>query len=218
MDARTFLQQVHRKMIAQGITGAELKEACIDVYDNKMVIFKVDNKGNMFYSSDKKIESLVDGLHEKIQPIVCEVDEYLKVMTDSPDLVARDFNMSYKKITEFNGVVLGGIEHKNGDFEFATWSTGQGALYHGHYFKDYTKAKEDFVVRSGLIQSTKLFNGKEMMQIYRCTEDTLNNGYELTDEQAEILEEIQEKVKQAVPNFIAKLQEEIDMECEQEMG
>ena len=56
-----------------------------------------------------------------------------------------------------------------------------------------------------------------MMQIYRCTEDTLNNGYELSDEQVEVLEGVQEKVKEAVSNFDEKLRAELDQECEEEM-
>ena len=140
-------------------------------------------------------------------------------MDNAPELKATDFNMPYKLLAEFNGVVLGGIEHRsNNTFEFTTWSYGNNALYHGHYFTDYEKAKEDFVVRSGLLQSQKLFTDKEMMQIYRCTEDTLNNGYELSGEQIEVLEQVQEKIKESIPNFDEKLKEEIDQECEEDMG
>ena len=140
-------------------------------------------------------------------------------MDNAPELKATDFNMPYKLLAEFNGVVLGGIEHRsNNTFEFTTWSYGNNALYHGHYFTDYEKAKEDFVVRSGLLQSQKLFTDKEMMQIYRCTEDTLNNGYELSGEQIEVLEQVQEKIKESIPNFDEKLKEEIDQECEEEVG
>ena len=67
--------------------------------------------------------------------------------------------------------ILGRIEHRsNNTFEFTTWSYANNSLYHGHYFTDYEKAKEDFAVRSGLLQSTKLFTDKEMMQIYRCVD------------------------------------------------
>ena len=146
------------------------------------------------------------------------VKEYIDLMKKAPELSARDFNMPYKLLAEFNGVVLGGIEHpSNRSFEFTTWSFGDNALYHGHYFTDYEKAKEDFIVRSGLLQSAKLFNEKKMMQIYRCTEDTLINGYELSDGQIEVLEGIKEKVKESVSNFDEKLRAELDQECEEEM-
>ncbi len=45
-------------------------------------------------------------------------------------------------------------------------------------------------------------------EIYRCTEDTLNNGYELSSEQTEVLEQVQEKIKEpllkmAIMTFIS---------------
>lgn len=56
------------------------------------------------------------------------------------------------------------------------------------------------------------------MQIYCCTEDTLNNGYELSGEQIEVLEQVEEKIKESVTNFDEKLKKEIDQECEEDMG
>ena len=83
----------------------------------------------MFYSSDKQFRNIVDKLHDKIQPIVCEVDEYLRAMDNGTELKARDFDMPYIKIAEYNEVVLAGTEHKNGSFEFATWSYKNNSLY-----------------------------------------------------------------------------------------
>jgi hypothetical protein len=33
-----------------------------------------------------------------------------------------------------------------------------------------------------------------------------------------VLEQVQEKIKESVPNFDEKLREEIDQECEEDMG
>ena len=70
-----FLLQVHRKLKEQGISNSKLREDCIEVFEGENVIFKIDAKGGMFYSSDKQFRNIVDKLHDKIQPIVCEVDE-----------------------------------------------------------------------------------------------------------------------------------------------
>ena len=218
MNTKKFLQQVYSKIKERENLNAELRDDCIEILDSDKVVFKIDGKGNMFYSADKHLSETVDKFQDIIQPIVYDVDEYLSVMENSPDLKARDFDMPYKKLAEFNGVVLGGTEHSNGSFEFTTWSYGDNALYHGHYFQNYEQAKEDFAVRANLVPESKIFTAKELMQIYRCTEDTLNNRYELTDEQTEILEAVQEKVKQSVPNFNEKLCNELDRECEQDFG
>ena len=116
MYVEKFLQQVHRKMSEQGITNSKLRETRISIYEGKTEIFKIDSKGSMFYTADKQFANVVDKLHEKIQPIVCDVDEYLRAMENGTDLKARDFNMSYRKIAEFNEVVFAGTEHRNGSF------------------------------------------------------------------------------------------------------
>ena len=108
MYVEKFLQQVHRKLNEQGITNAKLRDTCIDIYEGENEIFKIDREGGMFYASDNRFRDVVDRLHEIIQPIVCEVDEYLRAMENGTELKARDFDMPYIKIAEYNEVVLAG--------------------------------------------------------------------------------------------------------------
>ena len=49
-----------------------------------------------------------------------------------------------------------------------------------------------------------------MVEIYRCIEDTLNNEYEMTDKQREMLEDVQSRIKLSVPRFDELLKEAID--------
>ena len=53
MDKKKFLQQVYSKIKEKGIPQAEIKEDYINILSDDVVIFKVDSKGGMFYSSDK---------------------------------------------------------------------------------------------------------------------------------------------------------------------
>ena len=210
MYIEKFLQQVYRKLNEQGITNSKLRDTCIDIYEDKTEIFKIDRKGSMFYSSDKQFRNVVDELHEIIQPIVCEVDEYLRAMENGTELKARDFDMPYVKIAEYNEVVLAGREHSNGSFEFATWNYKNNSLYHGHYTTDYKGSREDFATRSGLVNKNLLFNKNELVEIYRCIEDTLGNEYEVTDKQREMLEDIQTRIQNTVNGFDKLLKEAID--------
>jgi len=195
MDKKKFLQQVYSKIKEKGIPQAENKEDCINILSDDVVIFKIDSKGGMFYSSDKKIANLVDELHDKIQPIVTDVGEYLKAMETAPELKARDFNMAYRILAEFNDTVFAATEHSNGSFEFATWDRHKDSLYHGHYFTDYRVAKQDFATRSGLISKQLVFDTEELIEIYRSLADTESGGYELSDKQEELIEKIQNKIK-----------------------
>ena len=210
MYTEKFLQQVQRKLNERGITNSKLRDTCIDIYEGETEIFKIDGKGSMFYSSDKQFRNVVDELHEIIQPIVCEVDEYLRAMENGTELKAKDFDMPYIKIAEYNEVVLAGTEHSNGSFEFATWNYKNNSLYHGHYTTDYKGAREDFAIRSGLVNKNLLFNKNELVEIYRCIEDTLSNEYEMTDKQREILEDVQIRISNSVENFDELLKEAIE--------
>jgi len=50
MDKKKFLQQVYSKIKEKGISNAKLYDTCIDICLDDAVIFKIDNKGGMFYS------------------------------------------------------------------------------------------------------------------------------------------------------------------------
>ena len=88
----------------------------------------------------------------------------------------RNSSYPYIKIAEYNEVVLAGREHSNGSFEFATWNYKNNSLYHGHYTTDYKGAREDFATRSGLVNKNLLFNKNELVEIYRCIEDTMKRA------------------------------------------
>lgn len=218
MNVDRFLYQIKQNLPEHEGVTVWIDESAVRVGYGDSGSFEIRYPGGVCYNAATEKTEEFYKLVQEADKAFKTVEEYLDLMDKAPELSARDFNMPYKLVAEFNWVVLGGIEHPSlRSFEFTTWSFGNNALYHGHYFTDYEKTKEDFVVRSGLLQSAKLFNDKEMMQIYRCTEDTLNNGYELFDEQVEVLEGVQEKVKEAVSNFDEKLRAELDQECEEEM-
>ena len=79
MEQKKFLQQVHKKLTQLGVSDAKIKDDSVEIYDEDNVIFKIDGKGGMFYSADKQFRDVVDKLHDKIHPIVCEVEEYVKL-------------------------------------------------------------------------------------------------------------------------------------------
>jgi len=218
MNVERFLHQVMKKLPEHDGVITWIEESAVKVGYGDTGVFEIRYPGGVCYNAATEKTDEFYKLVEEAEKTFDTVKEYITLMDNAPELKARDFNMPYKKLAEFNGVVLGGIEHPgNKTFEFTTWSYGNGALYHGHYYTNYEQAKEDFVTRANFIPESKLFTNKELLQIYRCATDTLNNGYELTNEQIEIIETVQEKAKESIPNFDEMIQEEIDMECDQEI-
>lgn len=83
-------------------------------------------------------------------------------------------------------------------------------MYHGHYFTDYRAAKQDFAIRSGLIPKQLVFDTEELIEIYRSLEDTKSGGYELSNEQEELIEKVQNKIKDSVIDFDKKLSDSME--------
>ena len=219
MNEKKFLEQVYSKIKKRENLNIELKENCIEIDDGKKVIFKIDPKVGMFYSADKSLSNAVDKLYNEIQPIVCNVEEYLNAMDSAQDLKALNFNMPYKKLLKYNNVILAGTEHSDGSFEFVTWEYKNGSLNHGHYYDDYEKAKEDFVKRSELLPENQIFSADEWFELYRCVEDALSAGFELSSDVENILADVKEKLKESIPDFDKRLTtlDEQDQQQEQKM-
>ena len=219
MNEKKFLEQVYSKIKKRENLNIELKENCIEIDDGKKVIFKIDPKVGMFYSADKSLSNAVDKLYNEIQPIVCNVEEYLNAMDSAQDLKALNFNMPYKKLLKYNNVILAETEHSDGSFEFATWEYKNGSLNHGHYYDDYEKAKEDFVKRSELLPESQIFSADEWFELYRCVEDALSAGFELSSDVENILADVKEKLKESIPDFDKRLTtlDEQDQQQEQKM-
>ena len=205
MNEKKFLQQMYGKLENQLEQEVKLADDSIEISEGDKVIFRVDSKGDMLYSADKQFSNIVNKIYGKIENVVRNTKEFLKVMDNGPELTAVDLNAPYKKLLEYNDVVLAGTEHSDGSFEFVTWDCKNNSLDHGHYYEDYERAKEDFVKRSELLPENQIFSADERFELYRCVEDTLSAGFELSSDVENILADVKEKLKDSIPDFDERL-------------
>ena len=219
MNEKKFLRQMYNQLKASMEQSIKITDDSIELSDGDKVIFKIDSKGGMFYSADKQFSNTVNKLHNKIENVILNTKEFLEVMDNSPELTAVDLNAPYKKLLEYNDVVLAGTEHSNGSFEFVTWDCKNNSLDHGHYYEDYERAKEDFVKRSELLPENQIYSADERFELYRCVEDTLSAGFELSSDVENILADVKEKLKESIPDFDKRLTtlDEQDQQQEQKM-
>lgn len=219
MNEKKFLRQMYNQLKASMEQSIKITDDSIELSDGDKVIFKIDSKGGMFYSADKQFSNTVNKLHNKIENVILNTKEFLEVMDNSPELTAVDLNAPYKKLLEYNDVVLAGTEHSDGSFEFVTWDCKNNSLDHGHYYEDYERAKEDFVKRSELLPENQIYSADERFELYRCVEDTLSAGFELSSDVENILADVKEKLKESIPDFDKRLTtlDEQDQQQEQKM-
>ena len=219
MNEKKFLRQMYNQLKASVWQSIKITDDSIELSDGDKVIFKIDSKGGMFYSADKQFSNIINNLHNKIENVISNTKEFLEVMDNSPELTAVDLNVPYKKLLEYNDVVLAGTEYSDGSVEFVTWDYKNNSLDHGHYYEDYGRAKEDFVKRAGLLPENQIYSVEERFELYRCVEDTLSAGFELSSDVENILADVKEKLKESIPDFDKRLTtlDEQDQQQEQKM-
>ncbi len=117
-------------------------------------------------------------------------------MENAPPLIASSLSAPYRLLAEFNGVVLGGMSTEFGT-QFTTWERSGDGLLFGHYFddNDYAAAKQDFVIRAGLIETVRY-----------CLKETLECGNRSFEDENEI-EALCGKIAQVLPEPPAKSEE-----------
>ena len=102
--------------------------------------------------------------------ITATTAEYMRLMEAAPPLQAQGLEGDYRLLADFGGAVLAGHPTSHG-VEFVTWEWDyqHTGMWQGHYYgNNFAGAKQDFAIRSGLIQRTQLFEQNELDELYRC--------------------------------------------------
>ena len=144
---------------------------------------EVTESGGVTYRNEDIDEPERIAAKDKVYEIVRTTAEYMRQMEMVPFLKADGLEDGYKVLADFNGTVLAGVQSKHG-VHFVTWDWAYGhtGVCHGHYFmENYAGAKQDFAIRSWLIQNEQLFTPEQMTEIYRCCADSVDGDFfELT--------------------------------------
>ena len=174
---------------------------------------EVTENGGITYRNEDINEPERVAVKDKVYEIVRTTAEYMRQMETAPFLKADGLEDGYKVLADFNGTVLAGTPSKHG-VHFVTWDWAYGhtGVCHGHYFmENYAGAKQDFAIRSGLIQKEQLFTPEQMTEIYRCCTDSVNEDFfELTDKQVELIHSVQQQIEICVPDLDERIQQQED--------
>lgn len=126
------------------------------------------------------------------------IDEYLSAYEISPQ-VEVDGVKGYRKLAEYNKIVLAAKDCKDHGFMFTTWrrSADCKSLNGGDYSRCYKYAKQSFAARSGLINKNQLFSSKEAEKLYRCIHYTCEQCDGISFDQEKELKELLRKIENA---------------------
>lgn len=154
-----------------------------------------------------------DGAYKQHQGIkselVYEVLDIYHIVKESYDRYDEAEKLNYeglghfRKLAGFNGYVLAARLNKDLSLEFVTWQQtyGNTGVTQGHYIYDYKAAKEDFAVRSGLMDGYKMLSETELKLIHQGLVFLGKDDENLTAKQMKDIGELIEKVEMIVPEI-----------------
>ena len=206
-----YLEEVRTPLHRAGFGTLPVEGEQLPVLWNGAPLCRITGKGSVFYRrEDADTPQAEDALY-RVEDIAAKTLEYMTAMEAAPQLKASGLDGDYRILADFGGTVLAGVQSKHG-VHFVTWdwAYGHAGVCHGHYFmENYTGAKQDFAIRSGLIQKEQLFNPEQMIEIYRCCADSVNGDFfELTGEQEKMIRSVQQQIEECMPDLDERIRQQ----------
>ena len=200
-----FFPELARRLKREGIDTAPVEKDCLPVLADGRAAVLAMPRGTVTFNADVERGPEADSVYDLTFRLSREVYEYTEAMASAPPLVADGLHEDFRLLAEFNGVVLAGQELEGTwGYKFVTWQlNGDGSgVAHGHYYHNgYEAAKLDFACRAGLVDKHRQFTDEQLTELYRCVCETLENGYPLTKERREVLEQAAEQIEGSVDNL-----------------
>lgn len=190
------------------------RDEALVVTENETPVAYIQEDGFILYPAEGVSDSA-----RRISPVIRHVWEMERAYQEAPAMNI-DSVSEYRKLLDYNGVVLAARYDGEGEFTFVHWqyTYNKSAVSLGHYFHKnaYSAAKEDFLFRSGLADQSTTFQTDELAVIrdallFRGIQDT-----GLRPEQRENMERVLHRIDTLLPPTAKPLIQEDEAEAEQE--
>ena len=217
----TYFAELKLALQKAGYTVQPVEDGLLPIELNDRRLCQVTESSGIRFRTDDTTDPAAEVVRGQVTDIASVVREYMTLIEQAPDLKANGLGENYKLLAEFNGAVLAGHPGRYG-VEFVTWewSYGRTGLWQGHYYapgsgpNGYLSAKQDFCVRSGLMNQHRLFTNEQLAEVYRCVRETLECVYPITPERLRLLEGVAEQIRSAVPDLAELVSQSNERELE----
>ncbi|AIQ13806.1 hypothetical protein [Paenibacillus durus] len=165
MDLTNRLQQVLQfQLSALGLRLDPESDSMWTVLYKKEPLAFIQKSGEILYPADNRT-----ALSRRISPVVFEAWEMENAYQQAFPLNIASVS-SYRNLLQYNRHVLAARYDQGGQFTFVTWEFNhdQTGVTLGHYFhrNAYSEAKEDFMLRSGLLNERKWFHSDQLALLH----------------------------------------------------
>ena len=206
-----YLEEVRSSLHRVGFETKPPEDCQLPILWNDAPLCRITGKGSVFYRRKNADTPHAEDALYRVEDIAAKTLEYMTAMEAAPQLKASGLDGDYRILADFGGTVLAGTPSKYG-VQFVTWDWDydRTGVVHGHYFmENYDGAKQDFAIRSGLIQKERLFTPEQMTEIYRCCADSVDGDFfELTGEQEKMIRSVQQQIEECVPDLDERIRQQ----------
>ena len=204
MDNKYFAELV-RRLREDGISTGDGISRRLPILLHGQVAMNVTQSSDVLLMPEASGNQEASELYHKVSGLAKEVKEYTQAIERAPVLQVRALDEPFRLLADFNGVVLAAYEMEKGrGYKFATWDWDydRKGVNRGEYFiNGYEAAKRDFADRAGLVQIDHLFTDGQLAEVYRCIQEELDSGYELTEDRRMKLQEVVKQIERGVPDL-----------------
>lgn len=209
-----FFVELARCLRKQEIDSKIQQDRRLEVFLHGQPVLFVSPKNEVFLLPEMSGNDEAGDLYHEVAQTANEVWDYVEAVQTSDLLSVSGLSEEFHLLADFGGALLAGREREQGcGYQFVTWiwDYHRTGVCYGHYYdNDFTAAKQDFAVRSGLISKAQLFSPEELTELYRGIEYLLENGPEPREEQLKAARTAREKIEYTVPILQEKLDHELD--------
>ena len=209
-----FFAELARCLRKQEIDSKIQQDRRLEVFLHGQPVLFVSPKNEVFLLPEMSGNDEAGDLYHEVAQTADEVWDYVEAVQTSDLLSVSGLSEEFHLLADFGGALLAGREREQGSgYQFVTWIWDyyRTGVCYGHYYEDdFTAAKQDFAVRSGLISKAQLFLPEELTELYRGIDYFLENGPEPQEEQLKATQAAREKIEYTVPNLQERLNHELD--------
>ena len=213
MDRKQYFEELHIALTRGGFTSQPEQDELLPVEWDGLPLCRITADGGVRYWQEDVATPERERACERATDLACTVREYMTLLEQAPPLQAQSLTGDYRLLADFNGAVLAAHPTRLG-VQFVTWDWDydRTGVVHGHYFmENYDEAKQDFAIRSGLIHKEHFFSTEQLIEIYRCCTDSVNEDFfELTDKQVELIHSVQQQIEICVPDLDERVRQQED--------
>ena len=199
---------IYQKELLRQLPGLN----CTGEFDKESGILHISQDGipicraakwiELYWNHDKQIADSHKETLDALSSTAHSIRKYVALYESAPSLGISSLP-EYRRLAEYDDVVLGAMYSEQHGFMFSTWRQDKEKKYvwHGDYSPDYEYAKESFISRSGLVNRNRLFTPEEAENLYRCIGYVRENCEMLTYDQEQQLKGLEEKLTYGYPQL-----------------